>query len=317
MNKIVRFLAGSFLAAVLMIGMLPLQVHAADRTYTVAIRSGNAGTFNTAAVKAMLPDADVSEGYIKLKVARGESLSKYFASDDALNTFLSNQTVLATESVEGGSYSALPVEDFSVTDPIKRNTDVVMSYCRIVNPARYIIQYVNGETGANIAAPVFGLGEAGEKITASPLTITGYTAPAGGAQVVTLEEGKTALIKFQYSQNEQIVYNTEITYAEGETVYNDIINQIGQTYTVDQGAGAPVAEGEGGENLVEVNEAETPLANQTLEDNGLVEIEDTETPLANKTLGNSIVFAMMIAVALVSVAMAAYIIRRNNKKKVQ
>jgi len=311
MNKLVRFLAGSFFAAMLLIGSLPLQVQAANRTYTVAIRSGNAGNFNVAAVQNALPSATVDEGYIKLEVKRGETLADYFASDDALNNFLSNQNYLKTESVEGGSYSALPVEGFSVTDPITRNTDVVVSYCRIVNPARYVIQYVNGETDADIAAPVFGLGEAGEKITASPLTITGYTAPAGGAQVVTLEEGKTALIKFRYSQNEQIVYNTEITYTDGETVYNDIINRIGQTYVVDQGAAGA------GEELVEVNEAETPLANQTLEDNGLVEIEDTETPLANKTLGNSVVFAMLVAVALVSVAMATYIIRRNNKKKVQ
>ncbi|MCR5641196.1 MAG: hypothetical protein K6G04_07590 [Lachnospiraceae bacterium] len=315
MKKIVSVLAGSFLALIMMFGMLPMQVQAsAQKCYTVSFRAGNVGTFHKEAVLEKFPDAEVSDAYIKLSVPRGEDLTGYFSTDDDMNTFFSDQNILVTESAEGGAYSALPVEGFSVTDAITRNTDVVMSYCRIVNPARYVILYVNGDTGADIAAPIFGLGEADEKITATPLTIAGFHT-TGTKTEVSLEAGKTAMVRFLYSQDEVTVYNTEITYTEGDTVYNDIIQRIGQTYTIPGGGNAAAAE-EGEAPLVEVEENTTPLDNTTLEnDNGLVTIEESETPLSNQVLGNTTWFAILAAVVVLSISGVAVALRIRKKAK--
>ena len=314
MKKIVAMISGSLLALLLVFGMTPMQAKAAEKTYTVTFRCGNVGEFQPDAVN--IDGAKATSSYIKVDVKRGETLASIFESDSAMNTFFSNQNVLKTESVEGGTYRALPIEGFSVTDEITHNQDVVMSYCRVVNPARYVISYVNGANGAFVAAPVYGLGDADEVITAEPLTIAGFHT-TGTKQEVTLKEGKTALITFVYSQDESVVYSTEVIYTDGDVVYNDLVTYIGQTYTVaggGAGADAGAGAGDAGDQLVAIEDTETPLANTTLDDNNLVEIEDTETPLANTTLGNSIRAALIAAVVLMATIGSIIIVKKARKK---
>ena len=311
MKKSLKLISGSLLALMLVLMLFPMRANAASKTYTVAIRSGQSGSFNESAVKAAFPDAEVDAGYIKFTVARGETITDAFASNEELDEFLSNQNNLKTATAEGGTYRVLPVEDFDVTKGVTRNTDVVLSYCRVVNPARYVIEYVNGDNGADLAAPTFGLEEAGTEIDAKPLAIAGFHT-SGEATKLVLEEGKTLVVRFLYSQNESTVYNTEITYTEGDTVYNDIINRIGQVFNAGAGAGADAG---AGEDLVAVDEAETPLANNTLEDNGLVELEENETPLSNQLLGNTKLFAIIAGFAvLLAVGVAATLKIKKNAK---
>jgi hypothetical protein len=310
MKKSLKLISGSLLALMLVLMLFPMRANAASKTYTVAIRSGQSGSFNESAVKAAFPDAEVDAGYIKFTVARGETITDAFASNEELDEFLANQNNLKTATAEGGTYRVLPVEDFDVTEGVTRNTDVVLSYCRVVNPARYVIEYVNGDNGADLAAPTFGLEEAGTEIDAKPLAIAGFHT-SGEATKLVLEEGKTLVVRFLYSQNESTVYNTEITYTEGDTVYNDIINRIGQVFN----AGGAGADAGAGEDLVAVDEAETPLANNTLEDNGLVELEENETPLSNQVLGNTKLFAIIAGFAvLLAVGVAATLKIKKNAK---
>ena len=317
MKKSLKLISGSLLALMLVLMLFPMRANAASKTYTVAIRSGQSGSFNESAVKAAFPDAEVEvdAGYIKFTVARGETITDAFASNEELDEFLANQNNLKTATAEGGAYRVLPVEDFDVTKGVTRNTDVVLSYCRVVNPARYVIEYVNGDNGADLAAPTFGLEEAGTEIDAKPLAIAGFHT-SGEATKLVLEEGKTLVVRFLYSQNESTVYNTEITYTEGDTVYNDIINRIGQVFNAGAGAGAGAgADAGAGEDLVAVDEAETPLANNTLEDNGLVELEENETPLSNQVLGNTKLFAIIAGFAvLLAVGVAATLKIKKNAK---
>ena len=311
MKKSLKLISGSLLVLMLVLMLFPMRANAASKTYTVAIRSGQSGNFNESAVKAAFPDAEVDAGYIKFTVARGETITDAFASNEELDEFLANQNNLKTATAEGGTYRVLPVEDFDVTEGVTRNTDVVLSYCRVVNPARYVIEYVNGDNGADLAAPTFGLEEAGTEIDAKPLAIAGFHT-SGEATKLVLEEGKTLVVRFLYSQNESTVYNTEITYTEGDTVYNDIINRIGQVFNAGAGAGADAG---AGEDLVAVDEAETPLANNTLEDNGLVELEENETPLSNQVLGNTKLFAIIAGFAvLLAVGVAATLKIKKNAK---
>ena len=311
MKKSLKLISGSLLALMLVLMLFPMRANAASKNYTVAIRSGQSGSFNESAVKAAFPDAEVDAGYIKFTVARGETIKDAFASNEELDEFLANQNNLTTATAEGGTYRVLPVEDFDVTEGVTRNTDVVLSYCRVVNPARYVIEYVNGDNGADLAAPTFGLEEAGTEIDAKPLAIAGFHT-SGEATKLVLEEGKTLVVRFLYSQNESMVYNTEITYTEGDTVYNDIINRIGQVFNAGAGAGADAG---AGEDLVAVDEAETPLANNTLEDNGLVELEENETPLSNQLLGNTKLFAIIAGFAvLLAVGVAATLKIKKNAK---
>ena len=311
MKKSLKLISGSLLVLMLVLMLFPMRANAASKTYTVAIRSGQSGSFNESAVKAAFPDAEVDAGYIKFTVARGETITDAFASNEELDEFLANQNNLKTATAEGGTYRVLPVEDFDVTEGVTRNTDVVLSYCRVVNPARYVIEYVNGDNGADLAAPTFGLEEAGTEIDAKPLAIAGFHT-SGEATKLVLEEGKTLVVRFLYSQNESTVYNTEITYTEGDTVYNDIINRIGQVFNAGAGAGADAG---AGEDLVAVDEAETPLANNTLEDNGLVELEENETPLSNQVLGNTKLFAIIAGFAvLLAVGVAATLKIKKNAK---
>ena len=313
MKKSLKLISGSLLALMLVLMLFPMRANAASKTYTVAIRSGQSGSFNESAVKAAFPDAKVKvdAGYIKFTVARGLTITDAFASNEELDEFLANQNNLKTATAEGGAYRVLPVEDFDVTKGVTRNTDVVLSYCRVVNPARYVIEYVNGDNGADLAAPTFGLEEAGTEIDAKPLAIAGFHT-SGEATKLVLEEGKTLVVRFLYSQNESTVYNTEITYTEGDTVYNDIINRIDQVFNAGAGAGADAG---AGEDLVAVDEAETPLANNTLEDNGLVELEENETPLSNQVLGNTKLFAIIAGFAvLLAVGVAATLKIKKNAK---
>lgn len=311
MKKGIKLLTGSLLALMLVLVLFPMRANAASKTYTVAIRSGQSGSFNVSAVKAKFPDAEVDAGYIKFTVARDATITDAFASNEELDEFLGNQNFLATDTVEGGTYRVLPVEDFDVTEGVTRNTDVILSYCRVVNPARYVIEYVNGDNGADLAAPTFGLEEAGTEIIAKPLTIAGFHT-AGTETKLVLEDGKTLVVRFLYSQNESTVYNTEITYTEGDTVYNDIINRIGQVFNAGAGAGADAG---AGEDLVAVDEAETPLANTTLDDNGLVEVDEAETPLSNQVLGNTRLFAIIVGFAvLLAVGVAATLKIKKNAK---
>ena len=304
MKKFMAMISSSLLALLLVFGLTPMHVKAADKTYTVTFRAGNVGEFHEDAID--FETAEQSKSFIKIHVNRGESIADYFGGASNVNTIFSNQNLLATESAEGGSYRTLPIDEEALTKGITRNTDIVMDYCRVVNPARYAVFYINGESGAQIASPVYGLGEADEVLSFEPLTITGYNIPAT-KQEVTLQEGKTAVVTFAYSMNETVVYNTEVAYTDGDIAYNDLVTYIGQPVVVAGGPGAAAdADADAGENLVEVDEAETPLANNTLEDNGLVELEENETPLSNQVLGNTKLFAIIAGFAvLLAVGVAA------------
>ncbi len=327
MKKLMHLFAGTLLAFILVLIMIPATVKAQGKTYTVAFRSGNAGKFDTSVVSAMIPGAKVSRNYIKLEIERGMTLKDtypgIFGTDDALNDFLSNQAVLKTEKAKGGYYKVLRLvkaaenevlktDTISVDEKIENNKDVILTYSRIVDPAKYVIEYVRGDTGADVAAPVYGIGEDGEKITRSPLTIKGYHIVAD-ASTVTLKSGSTAEIRFKYSIDERTVYETEVIYTQGDTVYNNVVNRVVQTAgaaTRTAGAATQTTNANAaGNNEVVVPDAETPLANNgndasVIEDKNksstdTEKIKDEKTPLADKgIMSNTALFVMSVIIAI-------------------
>ena len=342
MKKVMHLFAGTLLAVILVLTMIPVTAKAEGKMYTVAFRSGNAGKFDPSVVSAMIPGAKVSKNYIKLDIERGKTLKDaypdVFGSDDALNDFMGNQAVLKTEKAKGGYYKVikfakasdsenLDTDTISVNDVIDSNKDVVLTYSRIVDPAKYVIEYVNGDNGADLAAPVYGIGEEGDKITRSPLTIKGYHITAG-ASTITLKSGSTAEIKFKYSIDEHTVYETEVVYTQGDTVYNNVVNRIAQAAgTATRTAGAATqTPNAAGYNTVVVPDDNTPLANNgndasiAKSDNksskDTEKIKDEKTPLANKgIMGNTALFATIVIVIVLLLAGTSTVVVLRKKGK--
>jgi hypothetical protein len=345
MKRLMHYFAGSLLAVVLVLTMIPATVKAEGKTYTVAFRSGNAGKFDTSVVSSMIPGAKVSKNYIKLEIERGKTLKDtypaIFGSDASLNSFFGNQAVLKTENAKGGYYKvndltdaetaeAKHIDTLQVDDQIDRNEDVVLTYSRIVKPAKYVVEYVNGESGADLAAPVYGIGENGDKITRTPIDIQGYHIKSDSVSA-TLKSGSTAEIIFKYSMDEHTVYETEVVYTQGDTVVNNVVNRITRvagTATTNANAGNNANAANNGNtagNTVVVPDDNTPLSNdnntevskdKSKTSKDTEKIKDEKTPLANKgIMGNTALFATIVIIAILLVAgMSTVVVMRKKGK---
>ncbi len=291
MRKNKKILAGLLVALTFLVSILPASTVLAEeadteKTYTVTFRAGNVGTFNTELANTS-ESIEVTENYVKFSVKKGENLP--FVNDDALYAYL--QTLTSSIVDEDGNtidfiksnYRLRPITDWAggaATGEIRRNTEYVLDYVRLVNPVMYTISFVDTASKEQVAAPIIAYGEAGETIECKFGSIANY-APVTGNGSIVLDE--TAPDKNIYVFECVFTGDTGVVYVPGETIVNTVINEI-------PGAATPgvtvITPGVGGAEIVDDNTPLAPRENENEEnENGEnkngenVEIVDDDTPL--------------------------------------
>lgn len=309
-----RVLKKSFMSmcvALALVLMLPsMNVYAAS-TYTVTFRPGNVGYFALAGTtltekKAMAEEAAAAQysegtyhvtdmGAIKVTVTNGSTL-------DAPRYIRTEAGYFAKSANEWGPNG----------ETIKKNTDYVVDYGKLVNGVEYTVEYVDIDSGDSIAPVKIAQANVGDEINeAAPVQIV-----ISGGAIYKLEEAHPMpqtlkadaadnVYTFKYKMLPPGTVIEEVTIeGEGgtivttETVTTTIDNGttvVGGGAAAGGGAGAGggavaggVADGgaeAGGNEAVEILDEETPLAggisNESEEEAaGMVEIGEEEVPLA-------------------------------------
>jgi hypothetical protein len=334
MKKLMRYAA--VFCAVLLLGaaIFPtVELKADTKTYTVTLRAGNVGAFDTARVNLSGSSAvDVTENYIRFTVARGESLisAGFFASESALNSTLKN--IVSTSE----SYMLLDTADLADLS-ITKNTDYVLDYAKLVDPVSYSIYYVDAQSGEQIAAPTIAYGNAGDELQQiSPIDIAGYeTSDAVTSMILQKGEENSVTFHYTYTGVAETVTNLVTVLVPGDTVNVTETNTVTVPGNAAGAAGnaAAAAPAGGGAQAVGAAEnipaEETPQgaqqgAQQNIEDEEVplgagdadtdTELEDEEVPLAGDSgsvSGNLIYLLGGVFAAVLLVAAAGIILYRK------
>lgn len=353
MKKCVKFLTGVLTAFTLIASVFPttpVNAETAKKTYTVTFRAGNVGSFNLEAGNIRGENIEATENYIKFTVEKGESLSSTFdfISDDAsLDAYFLNVTSASedAEYIDAG-YRLKAVSEWAADaaqKEVKRNTQYVLDYAKLVNPVKYTIRFVDASSEEQIAPSTIAYGNAEEEILCTPLHISNYSTEDQAITMTLKEEDESANVvtfKYTYTGEVETITNTVTNVIPGETITETVVNEV----TVVEPGGAavvnpqqdaqnpaqdqveipdeqvPLADGQD-ENADQDN-AEDPAENPT-EDNQNVTIEDEETPLAAgeqetkpsywaPILGGA-ALAVVLSAAIVAVVMFKKKISQNHK----
>lgn len=329
MRKIKKYFVHMLAALVMLVMMLPtMPINAqevTEKTYTVTFRAGNVGRLKTDLNGVSGNNIELTSNYIKFTVKKGESLSSSFdfISDDAsLNSFFLNMT----DDIQDG-YRLMNVSSWcagAATADVNRNTEYVLDYAKLVNPVKYTIQFVDAESGEQIAPPTIAYGNDGEEILCNPLSLTSYdTNDAAVSIVLNADEANNVVFQYTYNGAAGTEIQTVTEYVPGGTVVETVTNDIVEEEPAAAAVVTPDAVDAQQEELVEIEDEEVPLANEgadeeTVEEE-LVEIEDEEVPLAAERTSAAEGAWKAVAggtIVVLGVGGAAIIIRRKRKIKV-
>lgn len=318
----------AFIAVVMFLPTTPMKAEKmAAKTYTVTFRAGNVGRFQTGLSGISNTNIELTSNYIKFTVKKGESLSSSFdfISDDAsLDAFFLN----LTDDIDEG-YRLKNVSNWcagAAASAVNRNTEYVLDYAKLVNPVKYIISFVDAESGEQIAPPTIAYGNKGEEILCSPLSLTSYDTKDVAVTIVLDAEDEDAnnvVFKYTYSGTSGTVIQTAAEYTEGDTVVEPVINEIVEEEPAAAAVAAPGGADAQQEELVEIEDEEVPLANEEQQEGtaegDLVEIEDEEVPLAVESDQSTTGYWKALAGGAIVVigAGAATMIIINKRKKVK
>lgn len=358
MKKWIKLLAGSLAALAMTVCAFPATTVKAEesgqtvKTYTVTFRAGNVGSFHTELAEGM-PNVEVTENYIKFTVPKGSTLNDtYFKEtegDAALSAFISSLTSSTEDKdyIDSG-YRLKAISDWAPgagDNEVKRNTEYVLDYAKLVAPVKYTIYFVDSASGEQIATPTIAYGDDGETIECTPLAVASYrtSEPTTTITLNAADDTKNVVtFRYTYTGASGTITNTVTNYVPGETVTNIVENEVpaaapagAAVVTPNPGnAGAdaniddnqvPLADGEdanadnGDENEADVNieDEQVPLSDGEGED-ASVTIEDEATPLAaNENAGFRAYWApiagTVAAIALVA-AVAVILLRKKTQK---
>lgn len=191
---------------------------------------------------------------------------------------------------------------------------------------QFTVQYLDRETGAEVAPALQGTANVGQNIVFRAASVANYTAQTGE---ITLQVGESAeqnVVTFYYTAGVNTVTETEVVGGGTVIEYQDQVVAGGAAVVPAPGGGAGGAGGGGGtavagDDTVTVPDADTPLVQNPEDtqagDEDTVDIEENEAPLAqnldeqsNKNM--AIVIAGGAAILLV-IAVGLILVRRHNK----
>ena len=107
-----------------------------ERTYTVTIRSGNAGSFTEQEELDDMENVECTANYIKITVAKGKTVKEatgdFWQNDKELNEWCKQNIV--TNDSKDRKYAVKPFDEETeiITTPVKRNTEYIVDYARVI-----------------------------------------------------------------------------------------------------------------------------------------------------------------------------------------
>ena len=118
---------------------LPGSVQAKEnRTYTVTLRAGNAGTFVTEDTDGIfeMENVEYTSNYIRITVEKGETLAdatgEIWTDDKALNAWCEKNIKVNNSKDRTYAYKPFAEKISITTTPVEKNTEYVADYVRIV-----------------------------------------------------------------------------------------------------------------------------------------------------------------------------------------
>lgn len=307
-----RVLKKSFMSvcvALALVLMLPsMNVYAAS-TYTVTFRPGNVGYF-------ALADTTLTEKKAMAEEAAAAQYSEgtYHVTDmGAIKVTVTNGSTLDAPRyirTEAGYFAKSESEWGPNGETIKKNTDYVVDYGKLVNGVEYTVEYVDIDSGDSIAPVKIAQANVGDEINeAAPEQIV-----ISGGAIYKLEESHP-MPQILKATPEENVYTFKYRMLPAGTIIEEvtiegeggtIVTTETVTTTIDNGTtvvGGGVAAGggvgggagaggaaeggaeAGGNEAVEILDEETPLAGgiseETEEPAGMVEIGEEDVPLSS------------------------------------
>ncbi len=238
MKKVKKIITGFLTVFLFMAMVLPMTTVKASeekevaekRMYTVTFRAGNIACFDTDKI-TVSDGMEVTKNYIKVKVARGDTLAftvPGWESDARLTSWFSNCLHYEKEA-------AYRLKAFNgvVGTAVERNTEYVLDYKRLIDPVSYTVSFIDSQTKEQIATPQIIYGNAEETITVIPVTVSDYT-PTESSKIIKLEKGKenTATFEYRYTGAVETITSTVTNVVPGTTRTETVVNEVEETVIV-------------------------------------------------------------------------------------
>ena len=244
MKKVKKIITGFLMVFIFMAMVLPMTTVKASeekeavekRMYTVTFRAGNVASFDTDKI-TVSDGMEVTKNYIKVKVAKGDTLAftvPSWESDAGLTSWFSNCLHYEKEAAYG-----LKAFNGVVGTVVERNTEYVLDYKRLIDPVSYTVSFIDSQTKEQIAAPQITYGNAEETITVIPVTVPDYT-PVESSKIIKLEKGKenTATFEYRYTGAVETITSTVTNVVPGTTRTETVVSEVEETVIV-PGAAQP------------------------------------------------------------------------------
>ena len=238
MKKVKKIITGFLTVFLFMAMVLPMTTVKASeekevaekRMYTVTFRAGNIACFDTDKI-TVSDGMEVTKNYIKVKVARGDTLAftvPGWESDARLTSWFSNCLHYEKEA-------AYRLKAFNgvVGTAVERNTEYVLDYKRLIDPVSYTVSFIDSQTKEQIATPQIIYGNAEETITVIPVTVSDYT-PTESSKIIKLEKGKenTATFEYRYTGAVETITSTVTNVVPGTTRTETVVSEVEETVIV-------------------------------------------------------------------------------------
>lgn len=190
----------------------PLEIYAAEpQTYNITFSPGKVGEFTEdflAECKAAGATVSEKTGSVKLRVPAGSAVRLPNPADVQIKDEYEGKYVVNTDNsfLTGGSVTAGQSQSY------------VVDYAALVDGVTYRIEFIDAESGEEIAAPVIAQGNIDQVVPYVAETIEGYTLSSESSQTMTLTEGENRLT-FSYTRNvESVPPETQIIETPGDTI---------------------------------------------------------------------------------------------------
>lgn len=202
--------ASAFLAAA------PVQTVAADQMYTITYRPGKIGTFTSELEERYQTfaqenggSATVSDktGNIKLELPAGTEYPAAPRPDEIqLKDEYEGKYVISTDW--------MPQTGMTVTE----SENYVVDYDALVEGVTYRVEFVDAESGQQVAAPIIAQGNVDQWITyAAAQRLDGYVLDAGQPDGIRLTQGGDNTLTFTYTSS-----NVNVVETPGDVVTQEI-----------------------------------------------------------------------------------------------
>lgn len=349
-HSLMKKIASGVMALAMTVALMPAMNAQAASEYTVTFRPGNVGQFGIASedntsktAQEMAQEvADIlygqyettvtEMGAIKVKVAAGSDMP------------------IAPGYVIADAGYCVRTWGPAAGEKVTKNVDYVVDYGRLIDGVEYTVKYVDEESGESLAPFLTAYANVGDTIEVSaPATIVTsdagqYVLTSEATQELTISaDAEENVIVFTYAYDydpgtvtEDVVVtvpgdtvvNTEtvITYVDGEpvvqpgaVVIDDEDTPLDNTPDDDANADNQDENPDEDQEIVDIEDEDTPLADGPEAEDAFVDIEDEETPLVNFDgeseggINTAVIVASVFAVAAVAVAM---IWLQSKRKKV-